>query len=225
MGKCVCQSKANGWKLDCSTAKATGSGSLTEAVTRVKANTICHKKRSANKQCHDDFAMWQAHHDHCLHSDLSTAAETDFHTYETAFNDCFIKRQYNANLGACPAVTCTDQAAMSRAEVALKLASNNCITKAGCATAACAAAIKTVLMAHDTCTEAQLTNSLETTLHKYEDSCADQLCNTAGAAFDPFAESCSASVSSNARNIHDSRLATAWILLLTLLMSLYSRHP
>merc|ERR1711965_803269 len=135
-----------------------------------------------------------------------------------------IKRQFNAKLGLCNAVTCTDQTAMTTAIAALQLPSNNCKTTTGCAAKVCADAIKVVLAAHDTCSESQLPDSLEDALHNYEEACEAQLCNTAGAAFDPYADRCSANVASFAVSIHDSTLAKTWVLVLALLVSLYSRH-
>ena len=55
-----------------------------------------------------------------------------------------IKRQFNATLGLCNAVTCTDQTAMTTAIAALQLPSNNCKTTTGCAAKVCADAIKVV---------------------------------------------------------------------------------
>ena len=55
-----------------------------------------------------------------------------------------VKRQFNANLGQCPAVTCTDQTTMTNQVAALKSAGNNCNTTSGCAAKVCADAIKVV---------------------------------------------------------------------------------
>merc|ERR1719387_2487420 len=73
-----------------------------------------------------------------------------------------------------------------------KLQSGACNTTLNCATTDCSAAIKVVLMAHDTCSEKQLPNNLEVALHDYEEHCAAQLCNSAASAFDPYNEKCAA---------------------------------
>merc|ERR1712107_129084 len=67
-----------------------------------------------------------------------------------------------------------------------------CATTTACAAAGCSAAIKIVLMAHDTCPENKLPNNLENALHDYEDACSAQLRNSAAAAFDPYSEKCKA---------------------------------
>merc|ERR1719262_250282 len=91
-----------------------------------------------------------------------------------AHDDCFVKRQFNSALGACPTVDCNDATAMTKA----------------CADSTCSAAIKTVLMAHDVCPEENLPNNLEVALHDHEEPCETQLCNTAGGAFNPNDDPC-----------------------------------
>jgi len=188
-GKCVCQAASHNWKLDCVNTKP-----VTDAVTALKADANCAKK-DAPQACVDNYYIMQAHHDHCLHDQLPTGVEKDLHIYEHFYDDCMIKRQYNKALSNCPAVTCTDQTAMTNAIA--KLQSGACNTTLNCAMADCSAAIKVVLMAHDTCAEKQLPNNLEVALHDFEGTCAAQLCNTAGAAFDPYDDKCSAKVSSS----------------------------
>jgi len=217
-GKCVCQAKAHSWTLNCADKPK-----IVAAVAALKADAQC-KKKGASQTCTNNYYVMQAHHDHCLHNDLPTNIEKDFHDYEHFYDNCMVKRQFNANLGQCPAVTCTDQTTMTNQVAALKLAGNNCNTTSGCAVKVCADAIKVVLAAHDTCSKNQLPDSLEDALHNYEEACEAQLCNTAGAAFDPYADSCSANVASFAVSIHDSTLAKTWVLVLALLVSLYSRH-
>ena len=64
-----------------------------------------------------------------------------------------------------------------------------CNTKSLCdASATCKAAIKTVLMYHDTCPEDSLPDTIERALHDYEEPCEDHLCNSASAVFDPYAD-------------------------------------
>jgi len=190
-GKCVCQAASHGWKLDC-----TKTAPVTAAVTALKGNTAC-AKAGAPQTCVDNYYIMQAHHDHCLHDQLPTGVEKDLHIYEHFYDDCMIKRQFNKALSVCPAVDCANgQTAMTNAIA--KLQSGTCNTTLSCKSTDCSAAIKVVLMAHDTCAEKQLPNNLEVALHDYEGICATELCNTAGAAFDPYADSCTASVSSDA---------------------------
>jgi hypothetical protein len=165
----------------------------------------------------------QAHHDHCLHDQLPTNIEQALHDFEHNYDDCFIKRQYNAALSACPAVTCTDQTPLNNAIVAL---GNGCNTKTLCdSTATCKDAIKKVLMYHDICPEDSLPDTIERALHDYEEPCEDQLCNSAPAAFDPYAdvsdssEYCVGKISSRAVGSQDSLFFAALALPLAVLMS------
>jgi hypothetical protein len=209
--KCVCQAQSHNWKLDCA-----NQAKISQAVTDLKANAAC-AATNPPKSCIDKYYVMQAHHDHCLHHQLPTAIEKDLHSYESFYNDCFIKRQYDATLLACPAVTCTDATAMTTAISTLQNVANDCKTTTGCAKAQCAAAIKVVLMAHDTCPEDKLPNNLETALHDYEEPCARQLCNSAAAAFDPYADKCSASVVSGGFGSQNSFLVTTSLLPLVVL--------
>jgi len=205
-GKCVCQAKANKWKLDCA-----DKAKVQAAVDALEADTKC-KAKGSPQTCVNNYYIMQAHHDHCLHDQLPTGIEKKLHDYEHFYDDCMIKRQFSAALKVCPSVTCSDGASLTSAISALQ--GGNCNTTLGCADAACSAAIKTVLMAHDTCPEKSLPNNLEVALHDFEAACDAQLCNTASAAFDPYAESCSASVSSDGFGIKDSLSMTTWVLAL-----------
>merc|ERR1712187_841046 len=122
---------------------------------------------------------------------LPEGIEVHFHNYEHFYEDCFVKRQYDADLAACPAVDCANQVPMTEAIATLD--SSRC--SASCLGTACGEAIKIVLTYHDLCTETVLPDSLEKALHAYEDPCAEQLCNTAPAAFDVYADPCSAEAS------------------------------
>merc|ERR1711988_331770 len=121
-----------------------------------------------------------------------------------------VQRQFDTNLQACAAVTCTDATAMTNAIQTLQQGS--CNTPALCAATSCSDAIKLVLMAHDTCAESQLPNNLEVALHDFEDACAAELCNSASAVFDPYAQACEASVSSGGFGLRDSLFLVAWAL-------------
>jgi len=209
-GMCVCQAAKHGWQLDCS-KKA----KISEAVANLEKKAAC-KAKGPPKDCEDNYYVMQAHHDHCLHDKLPSGIEKKLHDYEHFYTDCFVKRQFNAKLTQCAKVTCTDSVAMTNAIVTLKACAK---TKAACAATACAAAVKVVLMAHDTCSEKQLPTDLETALHDYEEPCEDELCNSAAAAFDPYATKCSAStVSSGGFGSQDSLLVTTFALPLAALL-------
>merc|ERR1719265_2507034 len=164
---CVCHAREKGWKLDC-TNKAAIEGS----VSKLAANEKC-KATAPPKEC--------------LPDQLPTGIEKTLHDYEHFYDDCFVKRQFDADLGKCPAVDCSDSEAMIKAVTILQA---GCITSAACADKTCADAIKVVLAAHDLCDEKKLPNNLEDALHDHEDPCEAQLCNTADAAFDPYADLC-----------------------------------
>jgi len=183
-GLCVCAAKEKGWKLDCANKAA-----INSAVAALEAKAAC-KAVKPPADCIDNYYVMQAHHDHCLHDQLPTGIEKKLHDYEHFYNDCFIKRQFNPSLGACPKVDCKDSKAMTQAIATLQA---GCKTKTACADKTCADAIKIVLAVHDLCAESQLPNNLEVALHDHEEPCEEQLCNTAAAAFDPYADKCGAS--------------------------------
>jgi hypothetical protein len=210
-GKCVCQAKARNWKLDC-----TNKAKINSAVAALEGNTAC-AAISPPQTCIDHFYVMQAHHDHCLHDQLPTGVEKKLHKYEHFYTDCQIKRQFDTKLkaGACAKVTCTDATSLTNAIQTLQ--NGNCKSATLCAASACSAAIKTVLMAHDTCSEKLLPNNLEVALHDFEGPCAAELCNSAPAVFDPLAESCSASVASDGFGLRDSLFVITWALPLLML--------
>jgi len=181
-GMCVCQAKKKGWKLDC-----TAGVKISEAVAALDAKKDLCMNKDPPEDCVVNYHVMQAHHDHCLHDDLPTGIEKKLHDYEHYYTDCFVKRQYNPALGACPEVNCDDATAMTKAIATLQA---GCTSTQACADSTCAAAIKLVLMVHDTCPEDKLPNNLEVALHDHEEPCEAQLCNSAGGAFDPYAESC-----------------------------------
>merc|ERR1719428_1797650 len=178
---CVCQAKEKGWKLDC-----TNKAAISEAVAKLDAKAEC-KAKDAPAECVLNYHVMQAHHDHCLHDALPTGIEKTLHDYEHFYDDCFVKRQFNPALKACPVVDCADATAMTKAIATLQA---GCTSATACADATCSAAMKVVLMAHDVCPEDKLPNNLETALHDHEEPCEDQLCNSAGGEFDPYADKC-----------------------------------
>jgi len=187
-GWCVCQAASGGWKVDCSTMTP-----VTTAVAALKAKAEC-MAGSPPDDCVKNYFIMQAHHDHCLHDVLPTDIEKDLHVYEEFYQDCFIKRQYDSGLSNCPAVTCGGNEVTTAVS---KL--NACGTSpTACAQTDCSAAMKTVLMAHDTCPEDTLPDNLEKSLHDHEVFCAAELCNSAEAAFDPYDDPCSAETSGGA---------------------------
>jgi len=217
--KCVCQAKEKGWKLDCSNKEA-----ISAAVAALDANAACMAK-DAPADCTLNYHVMQAHHDHCLHDALPTGIEKKLHDYEHFYDDCFIKRQFNPSLGACPVVDCNDATAMTKAIATLQA---GCTSTQACADATCAAAIKVVLMAHDTCPEDNLPNNLEVALHDHEEPCEDQLCNTAGGEFDPYAEACGAAAATAPVASAASGLGSQQAFLVTMLalpLAVFSFHP
>merc|ERR1719316_1739615 len=189
-GLCVCQAQEKGWKLDCSNKAKIGA-----AVTNLDANAAC-KAADPPADCIDNYYVMQAHHDHCLHDQLPTGIEKKLHDYEHFYTDCFVKRQFDASLSACPKVDCEDAKAMTTVIETLQA---GCTTKENCAAKSCADAIKVVLAVHDLCPEDKLPNNLEVALHDHEEPCEAQLCNTGPGVFDPYAEPCSASVDAAAQ--------------------------
>jgi hypothetical protein len=185
-GNCVCKAKEKGWRLDC-----TNKAAIQGAVTNLDAKEDVCKAEGPPEDCVQNYHVMQAHHDHCLHDALPTGIEKKLHDYEHFYDDCFVKRQFDPTLGKCPAVDCSDAKAMTQAIATLQ---TGCTTTQACADPTCAAAIKTVLMAHDVCPEENLPNNLEVALHDHEEPCEAQLCNTAEAAFDPYADPCGAVV-------------------------------
>jgi len=185
-GKCVCQAANNNWQIDC-----TNQALITAAVNRLEADAAC-KAASPPAACVPDYYIMQAHHDHCLHNQLPTGIEHTLHDYEHYYDDCLIQRQYNSAYGQCPTVDCTDQLSLTNAANTLAACA---ATAEACATTACSAAMKIVVVAHDTCPESVLPDNLEKALHDHEEPCEDQLCNVASGAFDPYDDPCSASVS------------------------------
>merc|ERR1711904_412136 len=151
-----------------------------------EAKAAC-KAENPPEGCEVNYYVMQAHHDHCLHDALPTGIEKALHDYEHFYDDCFVKRQFNPALKACPAEDCSDATKMTSAIATLQA---GCTTKQACADATCSAAIKTVLAVHDLCPEGKLPNNLEVALHDHEEPCEAQLCNTAPAAFDPYATKC-----------------------------------
>jgi len=211
MENCVCQAAELGWKLDCS-AKAP----VTEAVTYLEANEACSKDDPPPTDlCKKHYHIMQAHHDHCLHHDLPEDVEVVLHKYEKYYEDCKVKRQFDPDLSNCPEVNCDDKAAMEAAVMDL-----NCGCEAECKPK-CAAAMKIILMAHDTCPETSLPTSLEVALHDHEDICATHLCNSmATAVFDPYDTPCAARASAAFRFAsQDAFLATTLALPLAVFFS------
>jgi len=178
---CVCQAKQNDWKLDC-----TNKAKIEEAVSKLDADSSCAAEDPSG-YCTMYYHVMQAHHDHCLHDSLPTGIEKKLHDYEEFYDDCFVKRQFDPDLSACPEVDCKDSTALTKAVATLQA---GCQTATACADKTCGDAIKTVLAAHDWCPESDLPNNLEDALHDHEEACEAQLCNTAEAAFDPYADSC-----------------------------------
>jgi len=177
--KCSCESKKHGWKLDCNDMQT-----ISGSIAYLDGTTAC-SSTEPTEQCKKSYHILQAHHDHCMHDDLPTDAEVKLHLYESKYEDCFIKRQFNANLPNCNAVDCNDDTEMNNQVAFLEA---NC--GSNCSSVACKYAIQYILMAHDTCEESQLPHDLEVELHHHEGVCEAQLCNTGTQPFDPMDEQC-----------------------------------
>mmetsp|Transcript_114165 Transcript_114165/g.207661 ORF Transcript_114165/g.207661 Transcript_114165/m.207661 type:complete len:390 (+) Transcript_114165:67-1236(+) len=190
--KCVCQAQKHSWKLDC-----TAQSPITAAVNALEADAAC-KATNPSEACIDNYYIMQAHHDHCLHDQIPTGIEKILHDYEHFYDDCFVKRQFNPNLNKCPDVDCANAQVLTEAIATLQ---GGCMTTQTCAEAACSAAIKTVLMAHDVCPEKVLPNNLETALHDHEVPCKAVLCNSADAAFNPYSDPCAVGTADAARGL------------------------
>ena len=106
---CGCVAKEPGFTIKCDTAKTT----VTAAVKYLQDN-VCEVKKN-DTACQKNFAILNAHHDHCDHDDLPQTAELAIHSYEDKFTSCSIKRQFNPKVALCPAVNCTKMDAMNEA--------------------------------------------------------------------------------------------------------------
>jgi len=211
---CVCQAARDGWKLDCKNM-----AKMTEAVSYMGANEDKCLAIDPPQACINQYHVIQAHHDHCLHHDLPADIEKILHEYEIFYQDCFIRRQYDPDLAQCPAVTCSNEQSLSDATATLLACEK---TTAACAAGStCASAVKTVLMAHDTCPEKNLPDDLEQGLHNYEDPCAAELCNAGvTAVFDAYAQQCTAETSgASGFESHGIFLVTTLTLSLAVLFS------
>jgi len=197
--KCECKAVEAGWTIDCANMPPV------EAAVKYLTDNCKNTDQRKTAKCINSYQNFQAHHDHCPHDTLPATLEGILHVHEEFYDDCFIKRQYDASLSKCPAVTCSDKAAMS---AATKYLYDNCNSTATCkSSATCKTNFQLILMAHDTCEESDLPGALEVGLHDHEDYCASVLCNTADAPFDL---TCPTDVASGARP-----LAVAVVLLIS----------
>merc|ERR1712048_852683 len=108
------------------------------------------------------------------------------HDFEEKYEDCFIPRQFNPDLSACPKVDC--KASDSFTKAAETLAVSACDTS--CASDECKTAFQTILSGHDNCEEDDLPSGVENALHDYEDACEDVQCNTRSTPYNPDEEVC-----------------------------------
>ena len=175
--QCQCVS---GLTINCATAATT----TTAALNYLEANAVCKTAAGEdNAQCVSNYYVMQAHHDHCAHEDMPLLVETKIHDYESFYEDCEIRRQFDSDLDACPTIDCNN-ILTDMGNIVTEMSEANCNTGTTCATSAtCKEKYQKMLMAHDTCEEAQLPTTLETTLHDYEEKCEANLCNTSPAAF------------------------------------------
>ncbi len=106
--------------------------------------------------------------------------ETELHHFESFYEDCEIRRQFDSDLDACPAIDCAN-ILTDMGSIVTEMSEENCNTD--CSSDTCNTKYQKMLMAHDTCEEDQLPTALETTLHDYEEACEANLCNASPAAF------------------------------------------
>ena len=173
--QCQCVS---GLTINCATAATT----TTAALNYLEANDAVCKTAAGenNAQCVSNYYIVQAHHDHCSHEDMPLEVETELHHFESFYEDCEIRRQFDSDLDACPAIDCAN-ILTDMGSIVTEMSEENCNTD--CSSDTCKTKYQKMLMAHDTCEEDQLPTALETTLHDYEEACEANLCNTSPAAF------------------------------------------
>jgi hypothetical protein len=182
---CGCVAEEQGWTVDCSDSAAIDTAWAALATEGCAASMeACEDKAT---DCAKNFAIVQAHHDHCDHDDVPQAVEQGYHTYEDVCKDnkCEIGRQYNANKAACPTVDCSDKVAQQAAVDALD--ANDCNTAC---TGDCATNFKLVVAFHDACEEDDLIDAIEHELHEFEESCEEEFCNSVSGPFDPMDVKC-----------------------------------
>ena len=151
------------------------------ALNYLETNTVCETAAGEdNAQCVSNYYIMQAHHDHCAHEDMPQEVETEMHHFESFYEDCEIRRQYDSDLDACPTIDCNN-ILTDMGNIVTEMSEANCDTT--CSSATCKEKYQKMLMAHDTCEEDQLPTALERTLHDYEEACEANLCNTSPAAF------------------------------------------
>jgi len=123
--KCVCQAQAAkpAWKIACDDTEM-----IEEATEFLKDNVACGKA-DPPEYCVVKYHVMQAHHDHCLHDKLPTSVEKRLHFYEGFYDDCFIKRQHDPELDACPEVACADEKGLRAAMDDLSDTDNDCGTE------------------------------------------------------------------------------------------------
>lgn len=179
---CACIAAEEGFTIDCS-----DTSSVDTAVSYLSANS-CENvptDENAEEACHKSFLIVQSHHDFCPHDTLDKSVEGVMHVYEDHYESCQIGRQYDADLSNCPAVTCSDSAALNSAIDTLYASCNTT-----CTSNECTAAFQMVLTAHDTCDEDDLPGTIEVSLHDFEETCEAALCNSVTEAIDLSAVEC-----------------------------------
>merc|ERR1711959_179403 len=178
--KCACLAKEYGVTLSCDDVKQV----QTSIDFLEDAANDCNG--TASDACKKEYFILQSHHDHCPHDALPESNEKAIHDFEEKYEDCFIPRQFNPDLSACPKVDC--KASDSFTKAAETLAASACDTS--CASDECKTAFQTILSGHDNCEEDDLPSGVEKALHDYEDACKDVLCNTRSTPYNPDEEVC-----------------------------------
>ena len=183
----LCQCIA-GLSIDCSTAMTTTQA----ALDYLEANKNVCQTATNSAECKSNYYVMQAHHDHCAHDDIPHEVEHEIHDFESYYEECKIRRQYDSHLSNCPAVDCSNLFTTD-GDIVAEMGSYNCNTD--CSSDECKIRYQKMLMYHDTCAENQLPTGLEKGMHDYEEKCENHLCNTASAAFTLDTSVCSSALS------------------------------
>ena len=189
---CACRGRELGVGISCTSLNML---SVNAAIAYLEDPA---NKCNQTEACPGHYFLLQSHHDFCPHDVLPAAAEKALHDFEDYYEDCEIARQYDSKLTNCPQVDCHDRKAFT--DAADVLANNQC--NVTCNSNICKGAIRTVLMAHDTCDEDDVPESVEKALHDYEEACEDYLCNSRTKVYDPRTEVCPGD-SNNPYVVHD----------------------
>ena len=160
------------------------------ALDYLEANESVCQTATNSADCKSNYYFMQAHHDYCPHDKLPEDVEHEIHHFESYYDQCDIRRQYDSKLSRCPAVDCSN-VLTDDGEIVADMKAANCDTN--CTSDACKTGYQKMLMYHDTCDVDQVPTGFEQAVHKYEEKCEAHLCNTATALFTLDMSVCSSS--------------------------------